>query len=231
MDILTNYIQNGKKLGFLKLSLYFLIIVLLIVIGIGSWLYYMLSRPVFQTFLNEIPEIEIQDENIVRPENKVWEKKFADGDFLFKIDTTRDTLDTLPENGIILTKKSYSLTLNNQTQEYQLPKEKIIINSSFLTKLIHMAILNTCIISGIMLWLIFWLGQVSTSILSSFVLWFCKKKTDKENITRASFIGWISVMAINIALRFTGQGFALLTCVLISTAIASFCLVWTSKET
>ena len=112
MDALTNYIQKGKKLTFLKMFFVFFLLMVLIVGVAGIRLNYELNAPDFKAFMTEIPTIEIGQGAVIKPENTLWEKKLSDEKFLFKIDTTQDETDNLPENGMVLTRRNLIFTLN-----------------------------------------------------------------------------------------------------------------------
>ena len=230
MDTLTKYIQNGKKLTALKLFCVFFLLTILIVCAMGIKLHYALSSDEFKTFLAEIPVIEIEGGTVTKPEKTVWSKKMTGEQFLFQIDTTNDQLENPPENGIALTAKKVVFTLNGQVKEYPLPQKKVVVDTSFLLHLMQMIALNTCVIIGIILLLLFLLGQVSTSILTSFCLWLFKKEVFADQIRRSAFVGWLSVLFLNIILMIAGYGLPLLTCVLIATIISVFGLIWGKKN-
>ncbi|MDY6407144.1 MAG: DUF1189 family protein [Pseudomonadota bacterium] len=230
MDTLTRYIQQGKKLTGGKLFLIFIILTILTVGCVGGRLYHKLSEPDMQNFLAEFPSIEIENGVIISPDKTIWEKKLADNQFLFQIDTTQNTAKTLPKNGIVLTKKQVILSYNGQEKAYPLPPEKVVINKTVLEQFFQIVIVNTCVFIGIMLFIILLLGQASTTILSAGLLWLFKTDVNSDSRRRASFIGWLSVLALNIGLRFAGYGFSLLGCVGIATLISVFCLMWAKNK-
>ena len=164
MDTLTRYIQTGKKLTGLKLFSIFFLLTALVVGLVGIRLNYMLSTPDFQSFLADFPPIELEGGQIIKPENTLWEKKLANDQFLFQIDTTRDKAENLPANGIILTRQNILFILNAQVKQYPLPQEKVVVDTPFLTQLFRVTIINTCVVIGIILLIVFLLGQASTSI-------------------------------------------------------------------
>ena len=230
MDTLTHYIQKGKKLTVLKLFSVFFLLTVLIVGVAGVRMNYALSQPDFKAFLTEIPLIEMKDGTVIKPADKVWEKKLADDQFLFQIDTTKEKIDNPPANGIILTRKNIIFTLNSQVKQYDLPQKEVTIDTPYLLNLFRMIVVNTCVLIGIILLLVLLLGQASTSVLTSFCLWLFKKPASEAQIRRSSFVGWLLVVFLNICLKMFGYGFSLIMCVFIATAISVFGLIWTDKE-
>ena len=131
---------------------------------------------------------------------------------------------------MVLTQHNLIFTLNDQVKQYPLPQEKVVIDTPFLTKLVRMLIFNTCLVIGFILLIVFLLGQASTSMLTSFCLWLFKKEFPAEKIRRSAFVGWLSVVFLNVALRMVNHGFTLIVCVCIATGISVFSLIWTNKE-
>jgi len=230
MDTLSRYIHEAKKLTAFKLfSVYFLLAALISGLA-GFRLNHALNAAEFQNFLSEIPVFQLEDGQVIAPKDTVWEKKLSENQFLFKIDTTRDTMDNPPENGLMVMRRGIIFALNGQVKQYAIPAEKIVVDTPFLKNLFRMVMINTCIVIGVILLIIFLLGQASTSVLSSLFLWLFKKEALKDQIRRSSFIGWFATLILNMALILSGHGFSLLTCVFIATALSVLGLSWPHKN-
>lgn len=221
---IANYIQNGNPCRNMRLSFIFGIIAL-----IFSGIIYLLSTHLLGTkemieFIDQIPTIQIENEQVITPTNFVFEKKIPFTDSYVLIDTTKEEPTQTVESGVMMTKTHIVISMGGQIQMYRLPMEKQTVDSAFIKQLLKQGIQNMAVALTVVLFILLWLGFMLTLILTHLILMILKRQIVKDVIKRSVFVGWLSVIALNIVLLGFGYALSFFIIVLVALAISLFCL-------
>jgi hypothetical protein len=228
MDRLNNYIQNGKQLTTNKIFLIFSSIGLIAGCIFYILTYFLINSSDIQTVLNDIPTIIIQDGIVQSPQS--WNKEVPKLDLVLSIDISSDTPKTTQSNFLFLGRNKYIQSTQGIVQEYILSGYSGEINKNTIISFLKEGMIKTAIFIALFILIFMYLGYYGTYFFSKFILVLLGKKTSTEITKKSSFVGWISVMLLNLILIFFSAGLGWLIAVPTASAISVFCILKGKKE-
>lgn len=212
-----NYIGNGKGRG---VKYFFIFSLILFVIGsVAAKLYFaneFEKNPAVNDFLNRMPVIEIEDGQIVKPENALIVVPFIQG---FNSGLIVNTTDSEPmnlnfDNGIYFIKDKAVLKVRDDmnVRVQEIPLEQfgdVVINRSSVLRWVEGIADGFIVFFGFVFFLILWIGfGLLIAVLSLFFVILGNKLPDGA-IGRASFVTWSGVITFDLILVLFGYGFSL----------------------
>lgn len=221
MDKLSAYIDSGKGKGFHFFWGISSILTLLISLFVYVTLSQIPHQVQVQKLLNEFPPVTIQNGSIIEPLNTLWTNADDFNDPAFTIDTRSEQPTEMErKDGIYLLKKHILIKVEDTIQTFPWPVEKTILTKqklldTFQDTLISITILIACVIFAIL-----WIGLFLTTLLTHLSLWLIQRYNNRTKIARSAFIGWTSIVFLNVILITFGYGFSVLMMILLATIIS-----------
>ena len=229
MDRLSTYIDSGKGNS---LRYFFWFSAFLTLIS-GILLYTSLRQLPYQeqvqNFLNTFPTVTIQNGRITEPVNTHWISLNTSGMPAFEIDTrSEQPSDTERGDGVYLLPTHILLKTNDMMQTLPWSKETTVLTRQKLIDTFQETLVSAVILTSGIMFAILWLGLILTTILTQIVLWVMRRRSHRSKITRSAFVGWTSVVVLNVGLILFGYGFSVVTMILLAGIIAVVGIFYTS---
>ena len=228
MDKLNNFIQNGKQLTVKNIFLTFTSISLIMGSIFYLLTYLLINRSDVQSVLNDIPTITIQDGIVQSPQ--IWSREIPKLDLVLSIDNTSDTPKTNQGNFLFLGKSKYIMSTQGIIQEYILSGYSGEITKNTIISFLKKGMIQTALFIALFILIFMYLGYYGSYFFSKFILTLFRKIPTTDIIKRASFVGWISVMILNLILVFFNAGFGWIVAIPTASVISVFCILKGKQE-
>ena len=228
MDKLNNFIQNGKQLTIKNIFLTFTSISLIMGSVFYLLTYLLINRSDVQSVLNDIPTITIQDGIVQSPQ--IWSREIPKLDLVLSIDNTSDTPKTNQGNFLFLGKSKYIMSTQGIIQEYILSGYSGEITKNTIISFLKKGMIQTALFIALFILIFMYLGYYGSYFFSKFILTLFRKIPTTDIIKRASFVGWISVMILNLILVFFNAGFGWIVAIPTASVISVFCILKGKQE-
>lgn len=228
MDKLNAYIQNGKQLTGNKLFLTFSGIALALALLFYIFTSVIIKNSEIQTVLQDIPTITIKNGIVQSPQT--WEKEIPSLNLSLSIDASSDTPKIKKNNSVYLGKTRYIVMTQGINQEYIFQGFNGEITKNDIVNYLKKGMTQATLFIAVFILLFLYLGYYGTYFLSKCILILLKKTIIIGTLKRSSFVGWISVMMLNLILFFFNAGMGWLIAVPIASTIAVFCILKGNTE-
>ena len=223
MAYLENYIERGKEITGTKSASVMAIIGAVVAGMVAFFFYYLVHQPSVQSLIEDIPTIEIGQEQVRHPLNTVWERKISDTDITIKLDTNQDVVLPDAASGLFLGRRFLIVALRGQAMRYALPVENISITPTLIKQILKQIAVQIGLMVGILVFLFLFIGYWGTVGLSLLIFRILKK--NNRQVRRGAWIGWWSVVGLDIIFLLCRTPFSLVGSLFLATIITIFCLL------
>ena len=224
MDRIKKYVVAGRPLSVKRVFVWAFGAALLVMLAIVGALTYAARR--IEPVLAEVPVIEIKNGSVEQPKETVWEKNFPDSGFTVRIDTRDSDAVATQGTGITLMRQRLVVRTPDEQGDFELPKEQLILDQAFWMHTLKTGIANVGILLGVMTLVSLMLGYWGTVGLTCLIGRLMGTLWTPEMIRRASAVGWIAVLILDIVLILTGNGFSVWAAMGFATVLSVLCLAY-----
>ena len=204
MQKLIHYFKEGKGRG-LRAMLVFSVLIGLLSWGVMSFLLNTLEKNwELKKFINQLPEITIENGEVVSPANTNAIYSLSSGlPVVLFLQTERDYPTNDASDGFYLTRKAFSIVESNQIQQYPLI-ENSVINAEKMNNLLRAFIVLVPIFISVLYFVVLWLFFLLVTAISAFFAWIFRFQLSKGAMWRSASFATISIMLICIVMGFFG---------------------------